>query len=42
MSIGRIIGYIVLAWIVIWCINHPDVASTDFHNAWHAVFGSAA
>lgn len=41
MSIGRIIGYIVLAWIVIYAINHPDQASAHVHNAWHAIFGSA-
>lgn len=41
MNIGRVIGIIILAWLIIYAINHPDAANTDFHNAWHAVFGSA-
>jgi hypothetical protein len=41
VNIGRIVGIVVLIWIAIWVVKHPDVASTDFHNAWHAIFGSA-
>jgi hypothetical protein len=39
--IWKIVGWIVFIWVVIWVINHPDQASTDFHNAWHVMFGSA-
>ena len=37
----KIIGWIVVIWVIIYALNHPGEASLDVHNAWHAVFGSA-
>jgi hypothetical protein len=39
--IWKIVGYFILAWLIIYAINHPDAASAHVHNAWHALFGSA-
>lgn len=39
--IWKILGYFILAWLVIYSVNHPDLASAHVHNAWHALFGSA-
>jgi hypothetical protein len=36
-----VIGWVIVIWIVIWVVHNPDTASTDVHNAWHALFGSA-
>ena len=38
----RIFWWIVFLWIIIWVVNHPAEASANFHNVWHAVFGSAS
>jgi hypothetical protein len=39
--VWKVIGWLVLAWLLIWIINHPDPANAHLHSAWHALFGSA-